>query len=223
MIRRFTIIGFLKIIFILSIILTFNSFNNRMNNLMNQKTKIKVVPKSTITESKTILEPTPIVHDIDMVLEADDLSDINYVRIKFEDKLFIISLERLLTLTSLVESDGNKNAKTLSGFKNTKYADDKYTIYGEYQLEKRTVSWLKSLNNKTTKYNLSSDKNVAKYLYLIRLKYEINRLNIKQIKNEVVNVNNNSIYYVIYKSMFNTIDGKATYKRWKQKEKEVNV
>ena len=122
---------------------------------------------------------------------------------------YTIDWEYLLDMTRLVESEG-VNLKP-------KNVGNGNVVYGEYQLETDTTRWLNRLNKKSKK-DLTKDRDMARYLYEIRIKYEMYRFDdIRAIQH----LDNEDIHWALYKVFYNTHRGRTHVVRWRQKKKQL--
>lgn len=124
--------------------------------------------------------------------------------IYYNVKEFELDIEYLLDMTRLMESD-NKEVKT-------RCFVDGNCVYGKYQLETKTVKWLKKLSKKEgVVINFKDDREVAKYLIKTRIKYESWRLEDRRSKEYLIE---GGKYWQLYKTLYNTHRGKANIRRW---------
>jgi hypothetical protein len=147
-------------------------------------------------------DATPQHYEVEVELE--ELQE-SLVKMSAQELLDVIDFDLLLEYTAQVESD-NRNV----GPRKVCYSKGDCTIVrGKYQIEDRTANWIKR------QYKVSTDKDIAKSLYVHRLHHESWRL-------EDDRANWECKYFVVYKAFFNSYRGATTFERWEKSKKIVD-
>lgn len=140
-----------------------------------------------------------------------------YQDIRIEDEFYSVDMKRLLEMTHMIESRRGKD-NYLGRVAKTSYQIEEQTINHYLPLIQDLKCFLEKELNRPLIFGREEDAIYYAYLlYMAKIRFHKNWLDKYYDKYYI----DDDIEWFVYKILYNSIKGKSTYKKWKEREVEL--
>lgn len=140
-----------------------------------------------------------------------------YQDIRIKDEFYSVDMKRLLQMTQMIESRGGRD-NYLGKIAKTSYQIEEETLNHYIPLVQDLKYFLEKELDRPLIFGKEDDAIYYAYLlYMAKIRFHKNWIDKYYDKYYV----DSDVEWLIYKILYNSIKGKSTYKKWKEREVEL--